>query len=240
MWIRNSLNMNPIKDIFSLFFPDVCAVCGDTLPDGGDFVCTACRWEIPLTGFWSEADNPVARKFYGQLPLENACSFFFFVHESDFRGLIHKFKYQGGWRLAEKIGRWFGAELAASPLYRDVDVIVPVPLHLRRRLHRGYNQSEYIARGISAATGIPVDASSVRRVKYNESQTRRDRAERWDNVRGIFGVNPRSDLAGKHILLVDDVLTTGATLISCGEAILRRFPDCRLSVATLAVSRNES
>lgn len=231
--------MNPLKDIFRLFFPEVCAVCGDVLPDGGDFICTSCRWEIPLTGTWNDRQNPVAEKFYGHLPLENACAFFYFVHESDYRGLIHKFKYQGGWRIAEKIGRWFGAELSASPLYGDIDVVVPVPLHIRRRLKRGYNQSEYLARGIGASMGKEIDVSSVRRTSYNESQTGRNKSERWDNVRGIFSVRERAPIAGKHVLLVDDVLTTGATIISCGETILKAYPGCRLSVATLAVSRNE-
>lgn len=231
---------SPLNDIFRLFFPDVCAVCGEPLPDGGDFICTACRWQIPLTRSWERVDNPVAKKFYGQLPLENACSFFYFVHESDFRGLIHKFKYRGGWRLAEKMGRWFGGELAGAELYRGIDVIIPVPLHFRRRLSRGYNQSEYIAHGIGHTMGVPVDTSSVVRSRYNRSQTSRNRQERWDNVRGIFSVRDAAKLAGKHILLVDDVLTTGATLISCGEQILHSVPGCRLSIATLAVSRPES
>lgn len=229
---------NPFRDIFRLFFPEVCAVCGDTLPEGGDFICTACRWEIPLTGFWETKENPVSEKFYGHLPVENACAFFFFVHKSDFRGLVHKFKYKGAWRSAENMGRWFGAELAASPLYADIDLVVPVPLHLRRRLKRGYNQSEYIARGISAAMGVPCDTSSVRRHRYNESQTGRNRSERWDNVQDIFSAREGAHLDGRHILLVDDVLTTGATIVSCGEAILRRFPDCRLSIAVLAAARN--
>lgn len=230
---------NPLRDIFRLFFPDTCAVCGGGMPEGSDTVCTKCRWEIPLTGFWMQEQNPVSAKFYGNIPVVNACSFFYFVHRNDFRGLVHKIKYSGGWRIAGKMGRWFGDVLRSSELYHGVDLIIPVPLHLRKQLSRGYNQSEYLARGMSASMGVPVNTRSVRRVKYNDSQTKRSKEERWDNVRGIFAVYRPDDLAGKHILLVDDVLTTGATVISCAEAILAAVPDCRLSIATLAVSKNE-
>ena len=231
--------MNPLKDISRLFFPRVCAACGCVLPETGGLICNACRWKMPLTGFCERAQNPVKEKLHPLLPVVNACSFFFFVNGSDFRSLIHTFKYRGGWRIAEQMGRWFGEEMAGSGLYGDIDLIVPVPLHIRKRLRRGYNQSEYIANGISKAISVPVSAGSVVRDRYSQSQTERKKSERWDNVHGIFSVPDPEKLRGKHILLVDDVLTTGATLVSCGEAILNAVEDCRLSIATLAVSKNE-
>lgn len=228
-----------LRDIHSLFFPPVCGVCGRVMGEGSDMVCVRCRWEIPLTGFWNDRENPVAAKLHSSVPIENACSFFYFIHDNGYRNLIHTIKYRGGWKAARKLGMWFGDELRASPLYADIDVVIPVPLHLRRLLSRGYNQSEYLAEGIAKAIGRPMSCGNVRRTKHNRSQTKRSKEERWDNVHGIFAVRNPSRLAGKHILLVDDVLTTGATLISCAETILRAVPDCRLSIATIAVSHNE-
>lgn len=233
------MNHSPLADIKRLFFPPICAACGRRLSDQDDFLCSYCRWEIPLTGFWGKAENPVAAIFHGHLPIVNASAFYFFVSGSGFRDLIHDFKYHNNWLLARKMGEWYGAELAASPLYADIDVVVPVPLHIRKKIRRGYNQSEYIAKGISMATGIPLDRGSIRRSTYNVSQTRRRKSERWENVEGIFSVRIPDALRGKHLLLVDDVLTTGATIISLGETILKAVPDCRLSIATLAVSKSE-
>ncbi len=230
---------NPLRDLFRLFFPPTCAVCGRVLPEEGELLCTTCRWEMPLTGFARQADNPVARKFYGHLPLDAASSYYYFVHGSGFRDLIHRFKYQGGWAIAQKLGAWYGAELKESGLYGGIDLVVPIPLHWLRRLQRGYNQSEYLARGIASALGVPVESHSVVRRVYNVSQTHRTKDERWENVHGIFAVRHPERLVGRRLLLVDDVLTTGATLISCGETILRAVPDCRLSIATLAVARGE-
>lgn len=227
------------RHIVRLFFPPVCAACGRSLGEGNDFVCTACMVDMPLTGFWKEKENPVVDKFAGHIPFDNACSFFYFVHEGGFRALIHSFKYQGQWKYALKTGEMFGVYLRESELYRDMDVVVPIPLHLRKKLGRGYNQAEYIARGISRSMRLPVDTASVVRHRYTKSQTLHRRSERWSNVEGIFSVYRPEKLRGKNILLVDDVLTTGATIISCAEAIVSTVPDCRISIATLAVSRNE-
>lgn len=226
------------SDISQLFFPKCCAVCGEVLVEGAEFVCTQCRWDIPLTGFWREFDNPVAKIFYGHLPIVNASSFFYFIHNSKYQKFIHSMKYRGSWRYAVEMGEWFGYKLADSHLYMDVDVVVPIPLHFRKQLKRGYNQAEYIAEGISSAMGREMDAGSVYRKVHNPSQTGRRKSERWDNVENIFALRHPERLEGKHILLVDDVLTTGATIISCGDAILQQAPNSKLSVATLAVSNN--
>lgn len=230
---------DPLSDIAGLFFPPTCAACGKPLAVRGDFLCNYCRWEIPLTRFWEQADNPVAQKFHGLLPVVHASAFYYFVHHNGFRDLIHDFKYYGRWRLAERMGRWYGSELRESGNYGDVEMIVPVPLHPRKQIRRGYNQSDFIAEGISAAMGLPVDRRSVCRTVNNRSQTKQLKNERWHNVEGIFTVRHPQALDGKHLLLVDDVLTTGATMVSLGEAILRAAPGCRLSVAVLAASRAE-
>lgn len=231
--------MGLLKDIFGLFMPPVCAMCGETLPETVGFVCTRCRWEMPLTGFCRRFDNPVAHKFHGLVPVVNASAFMWFSDGSDVRKMIHDFKYRGSWRYARKSGEWYGSELRESGFYSDVDVIVPIPLHIRKLLKRGYNQSEYIAEGISVSMGVPVDVRSVTRRRHTKSQTERTKNDRWENVEGIFAVRRSRALSGKHILLVDDVLTTGATMVSCAQAILDAVPDCRISIAALAASRAE-
>lgn len=231
--------MNPLKDIMGLFLPRVCAMCGKPLPESLEFLCTNCRWEMPLTGFGSRFDNPVIERLHGMLPLVNASSYLWFADGGNVRAMIHAFKYRGNWRYAYEAGKWYGSELKNGGLYGDVDVVVPVPLHFKKLLRRGYNQAEYIARGMASVMGVLVDSRSVVRSRYNRSQTERSKSERWENVEGIFAVKHPSNLAGMHILLVDDVLTTGATIISCARTILDTVPNCRLSIATLAVSRAE-
>ena len=140
--------------------------------------------------------------------------------------------------MAYDLGRWYGACLHEGGLFSAVDVVVPVPLHWRRRLGRGYNQSEYLARGVARELGVECDVGSVRRYRYNDSQVLHSAAERWDNVEGVFRVSRPERLRGKHVLLVDDVFTTGATIMSLGSAILSSVEDVRLSVAVLATSRH--
>ena len=191
-----------------------------------------------MTGYVEMFDNPLCHNFWGQLPIYHASALLFYSHTSKWRGVIHGFKYHGRWRRAIELGEWYGEELRRSGWYSDVDVVLPIPLHPIKCLLRGYNQSEYIAEGISRALGVKMDRSSVVRHRYNRSQTQKSHHERWENVENIFSVRDSKSLCGKHILLVDDVLTTGATVISCGEAILRACPDSRLSVAALAVTEH--
>ena len=176
-------------------------------------------------------------RFWGLLPVQHASALFWYVEGSPWREAVHRFKYSGRWLSAYRFGRWYGALMRESGLYADVDVVVPVPLHWARRMWRGYNQSEYIARGIARELGVEVDTRSVKRHRYNQSQTRQHPIRRWENVEGIFRVSRTERLRGKHILLVDDVFTTGATIFSLGETILRALPDVRLSVAVLATTR---
>ncbi len=229
---------SPFKDIASLLFPPVCPACGKVMHEGAGFLCTACQWEMPLTGYENEADNPVARRFWGLVPVRGATAFLWFSDGSGFRRVVHTFKYGGRWSLARDMGRWFGRVLADVDAYAGVDVIVPVPLHFRKTLKRGYNQSEYIARGMSRSMEVPVETRAVARRINNPSQTQTStHHERWENVEGIFAVRRPERLKGKHILLVDDVMTTGATIGSCAEAIARAIPEARISIAVLYASK---
>lgn len=228
-----------VRDVASLLFPPRCAVCGEPLTRGERTVCTLCRATAPLTGYWREADNPVVRRCWGMVPVCQASGFLFFVRASGWRWLIHGFKYRGAWRTAREMGAWYGRYLRESGLYDDVEVVVPLPLHPFKRCRRGYNQSEYIAEGIAAQLGVEVDRRSVSRVRNTASQALKPRRERAGNVEDAFAVCRPERLAGRHVLLVDDVMTTGSTLLSCASAILRDAPGCRISIAALAVSQRE-
>jgi len=234
-----SILSESLRDIGALFFPPRCLVCGEPLTRGEHTICTLCRTMAPLTGYWREADNPVFRKFWGLVPVERASGFLFFIHGSGWRRLIHGFKYRGAWRSARAMGEWYGRCLAESGLYDDIDVVVPLPLHPFKRMRRGYNQSEYLAEGIAAQLGVGIDCRSVFRHRNTAAQALKPRRERAGNVEGAFCVRRPERLVGRHILLVDDVLTTGSTMASCAAGILRAVPDCRISVAALAVSRRE-
>lgn len=229
---------NPLRDIINLLFPPQCIICGAVLPDGMPDICSECRIEIPLTEYWNSRTNPVSEMFAGHFPVETASAYFFYINYGRWRDLIHTFKYRNGWRMARLLGEWYGEAFRQSGNYDDVDVIVPIPLHPLKKLKRGYNQSEYIAQGIAAKLERPLETRAIRRHTNNRSQARQHHSERWRNVEGIFDVKNIRLLAGRHVLLVDDVLTTGATITSCAETIVRSVPDVRISIVTLACVAN--
>lgn len=218
-----------------LIYPHQCAVCGGLLLDGEEGICIKCNMDMPRTNYHRWKDNPVERMFWGKFPFERATSYFFYHKGGDFPRIVHLLKYDGRQDLGDIMGRFMAAELLDSGFFRDVDVIVPVPLHPRKQQLRGYNQSECIARGIISVTGIPLDVSSVIRSKHTDTQTRKSAIERWDNVDGIFRLLHPERFTGKHILLVDDVLTTGATTTACADAF-KEVEGIRISILTLAVA----
>ncbi len=231
---------NPIADIISLFVPPLCPVCGAILLEGESCVCTRCKLTAPLTGYAHDVDNSLYRTFWGIVPIERASALFYFPsHESGWRRAIHDFKYRGYWRVARDFGEWMGHDLLSSEVFLGVDVVVPIPLHPFKKLRRGYNQSDYIGEGLTRVLGVPLSVGNVVRTRHNPSQALTRGSKRWDNVRDIFAVRHPEKLAGKHILLVDDVFTTGATIQSCAMAILRSVPDIRISIATLATAHRD-
>ena len=227
-----------LRDVASLFLPRTCLACGRVLLENERCICLACRYNMPITDFARRSDNVVKQLFDNMLPVEAAMAMYWFVADTEWQHIIHNFKYRGRWFFAQKMGEWLGEELRESGNFEGIDLIIPIPLHYRRRLIRGYNQSEQLALGVGRKMGVKCDFRSVRRRSYNESQTSKSRSERWDNVEEIFEVRDANKLRGRHILLVDDVLTTGATISSCAMAILRACDgDVRISIATLAVSK---
>lgn len=180
----------------------------------------------------------VEKNFWGRIPIEYATSYFFFVKSSDFQHLLHELKYNGRSDIGVYLGKRFGSELVQQPEFSHFDSIIPVPLHRDKQKKRGYNQSEMIALGLSESMGVPVDTKTLTRTSYNETQTKKSRIERWENVKSVFSAEPNSNLNGKHVLIVDDVMTTGATIEGCANALLLRNPNVKISVATLAYAHS--
>lgn len=224
-----------LSSFLSLLFPRCCIVCGRPLARGEECICAMCNIDMPRTNYHLRKDNPVEKLFWGKIPLERATSFFFYHKGSDFRQILHQLKYGGQKEIGVIMGRYMAAEFSSSGFFEGIDVIVPVPLHKKKQRIRGYNQSEWIARGVSAVTGIVIDTESVVRRKNTETQTHKSIFERWENVDGIFELRHPESLVGKHVLIVDDVLTTSATVAACASS-LKDVEGVRISILTLAVA----
>lgn len=227
--------LNIFKDFVNLIYPKVCAVCGNNLLSHETAICTLCLYNMPKTDFMDDRDNPVNLLFRGRVNIEDAAAFYNYAKGSDYRHLIYKLKYKGQKEIGYELGKHLGKNMLSSSFFNDIDLIVPVPLHKRRLKERGYNQSEIIAEGVAEALDIPVDTYSVYRAVYTKSQTNRTKYERWENVRYIFKISDEKSLENKHILLVDDIVTTGSTLEACAAAILE-VENTKVSIATLAVA----
>lgn len=223
------------NDILHLFYPHVCFGCGSDLLEERNLLCLKCILELPHTGFALHADNPVERYFWGRLPLIAAHSEFYFTKESIIQNLVHQFKYKGMTSIGFYLGNLTANSLMKSGRFKHIDALVPLPLFADKERRRGYNQAEIICRGMAISLKLPVITGNVTRNRFTETQTRKHRIQRWENVEGSFFVNNPNALRGKHILLVDDVVTTGATLEACGQAILQ-VEGVKLSIATLALS----
>jgi ComF family protein len=222
-----------VDDFLGLFFPDLCVTCGERLLSHEKYVCLNCWHDLPQTHFHLEAENKVAQLFWGRVQIENATSFFIYKKGSRYQQLIHFIKYKGLKELGFETGRRFGFELNESQAFQSVDWIVPVPLHPKKQKKRGFNQSEWIARGMADSMNKPISSDNLLRRIFTSTQTRKNRFERWQNVEGIFEVVRPAEFENKHILLVDDVVTTGSTLEACAFQLLK-IENTKVSIATLA------
>lgn len=220
--------------IFHLFFPHICLGCGSDVIDKDNFICLQCINDLPHTNFAMHANNPVEKRFWGRIPLTSAMSEFYFSKESIIQNLIHEFKYKGNKKVAHFLGNRIGKSLLNSNRF-PVEAIIPLPLFEKKEKQRGYNQSELLSFGISEVMNVPVIKNNVIRTVYTETQTKKGRLERWTNVEKVFAVKEPGQLNGKHLLLVDDVITTGSTLEACAKKILE-VEDVLLSIATLATA----
>lgn len=224
-----------LNDLIELLYPRLCVVCGDKLIEQEKWICLHCLHHIPRTNFHLIADNPVAQIFYGRVNIENATSFFYFSKGSKYQALLHNLKYKGMKELGEEMGKYFAIDLRQSSWFDSVDIICPVPLHPSKEKKRGYNQSWWIASGIAQQLNKELSINNLKRLTATETQTRKSRFERYLNVDGIFELKNPEAFSGKHILLVDDVVTTGATLEACATTILSTT-NAQISIATLATA----
>jgi ComF family protein len=220
-------------DCISLLFPRLCYACGNHLLRNEKLICTECYVVIPRTNYHTDKNNPVAMLFWGRCLIEKAAAFSYYNKGSRIRRLIHNLKYNGIKDLGYELGRLYGLSLHSSGFTDDIDMIIPVPLHPAKQRIRGFNQSELICRGLSETVSLPVDISSLERIVVSATQTKRSRYDRWTNVEGIFRVTDPLKISGKHILLVDDVITTGSTIESCTTELLKT-EGVRVSVVALA------
>lgn len=231
--------MNDIKylldDFLSLFYPRVCQACENSLYKGEEVICTNCIYHLPRTDYHQHYDNPLMQYFRGNVKIDAAASCYYFNKGMKIQKMIHRFKYKGQKEIGSKIGELYGFELLKSSLFQAVDIILPVPLHISRLRSRGYNQSDYFAQGLSKSMNIPSLPDCLKRSKKTETQTRKSRFSRWQNVEEVFFVAHPADIAGKHILLVDDVITTGSTLSACAETLIKKT-NGKVSIATIACS----
>ena len=207
--------------------------CGDSLYKKEECICTYCRYHLPKTNFHLEADNEVSKIFWGRADLLSAAAYYYFNKGSRVQNLLHQLKYKGQKEVGTFIGNLYGKELLESALFNTVNMIIPVPLHPKKKKRRGFNQSDYFAEGLSQGMGVEWSPEILIRAVANESQTKKSRFMRWQNVDSIFQVKQENQIAGKHVLLVDDVVTTGATLEASAQSLLK-IPGTKVSIVTIA------
>lgn len=224
------------SDFVGLFYPRLCLACGKNMPPFEAHFCVMCQYRLPKTGFHLEKNNPFTEKFWGRLPLIAGASFYFFRKGGLTQKIIHRLKYDGRPEVGYKLGELYGRQLLESPYFKTVDIIVPVPLHPRKEKLRGYNQSAVFAKGLSETFQRPWTNEALGRKLHTDSQTRKGVIDRLENVETIFEIRKPEILQNKHVLIVDDVLTTGATLEACAQPILE-IPGTGVSMATIAFAQ---
>lgn len=223
-----------LNDLLLLAFPNNCLVCSAALMHDEKDICFSCVDSFPETSYHLSNDNPVAQHFWGRVPLAHAAAYLYVRDGNVSQTMIHLLKYKEKKKVGIKLGRLYGYKIKeAESLYPKIDLIVPVPLHANRKRQRGYNQSDMFAQGLSEILGVPYEPNAMKRVVETVSQTKRSRYERWENVEGIFELAEPDKVKGKHVLLVDDVITTGATIESAVTGLLKG-EGVTVSVAAIA------
>lgn len=222
-------------DLLQLFYPKLCLGCADESLASNAMICPFCFTSLPRTNFAAIPDNPTEKLFSGRLPIKEAFSEFYFEKDSLIQALMHQLKYKNKTNVGEFIGELMGESMTASSRFTDIDAIIAMPLHKAKEKKRGFNQSLFIAQGIGRMIGKPVLEKNMERIKNTATQTKKQREERWQNVAYGFRVKNPGSLQNKHLLLVDDVITTGASIESCGRALLA-VDGVSVSVASAALT----
>lgn len=230
--------MFKLQNIMDLFFPRQCACCDSRLLGEEDTLCLKCLLHLPRTNTWEQPfDNEMAKMFWHRIAVERCCALFYFQSHSFASRIIYQLKYAHRPDIGVYLGRCLAQEGLRHDFFEDIDAIVPIPLTKRRKRQRGYNQSEEIAKGISSLTHLPIITDAVERTKFTESQTHKGRWERLENVQQVFRLTNGTNISGKHLLIVDDVCTTGATIIACCEQ-LAKAGNVRFSILSLGYAKD--
>lgn len=217
-------------------FPAVCECCGASLVNGEEMLCLQCRYDMPRTGYHRDSFGELHKRLAAPgLPIERTAAMFHYVKDSPYARLIQRAKYNGRPAIVRQLAHKFARELADEHFFDGIDMLLPIPLHWKKRLRRGYNQSEEIAMGISEVTAIAIGDNLT--ALPHSTQTRKNAAERAANMEGTIRVTHPEELAGRHVLIIDDVITTGATLLAAAKAVHAGAPDAKISVLTLAASK---
>lgn len=224
-----------VTSLINLFFPNACAGCSQPLSRGEEIICVNCLARLPQTWFHLSKENPVEKMFAGRISLEAATACYFFHKNSILQNIIHQFKYQDRDDTAWFMGKQMGMMLAESPVFSKVDGLVPVPLYFTKEKKRGYNQAKLLCEGIAEILQLPIFPNLIKRMEITESQTHKSRIDRWENVNTAFRLMRKEEMKNKHLLLVDDVITTGATLEACVQC-MQEIPGIKISIATLAMA----
>lgn len=222
-----------INDLISLIYPRNCVGCGELLLKHEEEVCNFCYVNLPKTNFHLQASNPVKNIFYGRVELETASSFYYFHKKGSVQKMLHAIKYKGNHELATILGNWYARDISSDPAVMRSACIVPVPLHRRKLKQRGYNQSEAFAKGLAEGLSIPLNTTLLKRTEHTASQTRKSRWERWENVEDTFEIASGDTLKNQCMILVDDVITTGATIEACCQT-LQQIEGVKINVLSIA------
>ena len=226
-----------LKSLINLFFPTVCTCCKSFIGANEYVICTICRHELPLTNHHLNPDNEAFRKFYGRIPIEHASTLLYFHKKGMVQELIHNLKYNGHEEIGTVLGEWYAEDLKSSGILNKVDTIIPVPLHKKRLKERGYNQVTNFGIALSENFKIPVNSTILIRNVYSKTQSKKNLLGRSEGIESVFDVAFNEEDTNKHYLLIDDVLTTGATLEACSKALLK-IPGAKISIVCMAMANS--
>ncbi len=236
MWFKTFTTIEMasfFQPLLALLYPELCPACGQLLTSDEQTICLSCRFLLPRTGYEKVHDNPIARMFWGRTHLHAATACFFFAKQGRVQHLIHELKYRSNKEAGLFLGEEMAKEMAASEIFSGIDYLVPVPLHPKKLRTRGYNQSEVLAMGMLKNIHAQLSTDNLVRAVATDTQTKKSREARWKNVKDIFVLKNPAMFEGKHILLIDDVVTTGSTIEACAN-VLADVSAIKISVAAAA------
>ncbi len=226
-----------LKNLLKLIFPKLCCGCNELLLLNEKTICSSCRHHLPLTNHHLNQNNDTTKKFYGIINLEFGASMLYFHKKGVVQQLIHHLKYKEREEIGQLLGEWYVNDIKDLEIIKNIDFIIPVPLHPKRLKERGYNQVDSFCKAIAQTTNIPFNNELLIRTRYNKTQTKKSKNERQENVQNIFDVIFNEKYFGKHFLLIDDVITSGATLELCAKALLK-IPNSKISIITMAYTQS--